>query len=336
MTHKNRLIGIGSYQSGKISATFGLMDSFIRIGYRNFGEYLRQVFPDQKVQKITLNAGFTCPNRDGHKGIGGCSYCNNQTFSPAYAMSHKSVTEQLQNGIAFFARKYPLMKYLAYFQAYTNTYGEEEEIIQKYEEALRYPDVVGIIIGTRPDCMSDSLLRYLKELSSKTFVLVEYGVETTLDRTLLRVNRGHLYDASISAIRRTADVGLAVGAHLILGLPGESQDDILSHADRISELPITTLKLHQLQIIRGTAMAREYAATPTNFNFYSEMEYIDLCLDFIERLRPDIVLERFVSQSPADLLIMPRWGLKNHEFTHLVQRRIQERKIRQGRYWQGL
>lgn len=323
------------YRKGKISAIFGLMMIATNQGFREFGDYLRQVFPHYKVQKITLNAGFTCPNRDGLKGWGGCTYCNNQTFSPAFAMKDRSVSEQLRDGIAFFARKYPHMKYLAYFQAYTNTYGEQAEIIRKYEEALNYYDVVGIIIGTRPDCMPDSLLSYLKDLSERVFVLVEYGVESTLDATLRRVNRGHLWSDSMAAIERTAKAGLPVGVHLILGLPGESREDILRHADKISALPVTTLKLHQLQIIRGTAMAKEYAESPSDFHFYSEEEYIDLCLDFIERLRPDIVLERFVSQSPAELLLMPKWGLKNHEFTHLIRRRIQERDIRQGRHWKG-
>lgn len=192
-------------------------------GYREFGDYLRQVFPHYKVQKITLNAGFTCPNRDGLKGWGGCTYCNNQTFSPAFAMKDRSVSEQLRDGIAFFARKYPHMKYLAYFQAYTNTYGEQAEIIRKYEEALNYYDVVGIIIGTRPDCMPDSLLSYLKDLSERVFVLVEYGVESTLDATLRRVNRGHLWSDSMAAIERTAKTGLPIGVHLILGLPGKQR-----------------------------------------------------------------------------------------------------------------
>lgn len=328
-------VGMGLYQTAEISAIFGLMNDALLQGYREFGDYLHRLFPHYKVQKITLNAGFTCPNRDGLKGRGGCTYCNNQTFSPAYALSDRSVTEQLREGIAFFSRKYPQMKYLAYFQAYTNTYGEQEEIIRKYEEALAFPEVVGLVIGTRPDCMPEALLSYLKELSGSTFVLVEYGVESTLNSTLERVNRGHLWEESVEAIVRTADAGLPVGAHLILGLPWESRDEILGHADKLSALPITTLKLHQLQIIRETAMGRDYLADPSAFQFYTETEYVDLCLDFIERLRPDIILERFVSQSPAEWVLMPRWGMKNHEFTHLVRRRIQERDIRQGRYWQG-
>ena len=213
--------------------------------YRDFGDFLRGVFP-YKVQKISINAGFTCPNRDGTKGFGGCTYCNNQTFSPEYCHTEKSVTEQLEEGVRFFSRKYPDMKYLAYFQAYTNTYAELSSLIAKYEEALSYPGVVGLIVGTRPDCMPDALLDYFSVLSQKKFVMIEYGMESTLDRTLTRINRGHTHTESEKTIRRTAAKHIYTGAHLILGLPGESREEILHHADVLSTLPITTLKLHQL------------------------------------------------------------------------------------------
>ena len=194
--------------------------------YRDFGDFLREVFP-HKVQKISINAGFTCPNRDGTKGFGGCTYCNNQTFSPEYCHTEKSVTEQLEEGVRFFSRKYPDMKYLAYFQAYTNTYDELDSLIAKYEEALSYPDVRGLIVGTRPDCMPEALLDYFAALSKEKFVMIEYGLESTLDRTLVRINRGHTHAESEDAIRRTAAKGIYTGAHLILGLPGESRDEIM-------------------------------------------------------------------------------------------------------------
>ena len=298
--------------------------------YNEFGDFLRGIFPF-KVQKISINAGFTCPNRDGTKGWGGCTYCNNQTFSPEYCHTEKSVSEQLEKGVAFFARKYADMKYLAYFQAYTNTYDELEKLIAKYEEALRHPEVVGLIIGTRPDCMPDELLNYFAELSSHKFVMIEYGMESTLDKTLLRINRGHTQAESEATIRRTVAKGIYTGAHLILGLPGESRDEILAHADILSALPLTTLKLHQLQLIKGTAMAKEYAASPETFHLYNVDDYIDLVIDFIERLNPAFVVERFVSQSPKDLLIAPDWGLKNFEFTAKVNKRIIERGTYQGR-----
>ena len=298
--------------------------------YRDFADFLGSRF-DGKVQKISLHAGFTCPNRDGTIGVGGCTYCNNQTFSPDYCHTGKSITSQIDEGIAFFARKYPDMRYLAYFQAYTNTYGELEELKRKYEEALAHPGVVGIIIGTRPDCMPDDLLVYLAELSHRTFVLVEYGVESTCDETLRRINRGHDFAASADAIRRTAAAGVLVGAHLILGLPGETRAQMLDHARRMSQLPLDTLKLHQLQLIRHTRMAREYEERPQDFHHYAVDEYIDLAIDFAERLSPRIAIERFVSQSPASLLIAPNWGLKNHEFTARLLRRMRERDTWQGR-----
>lgn len=300
--------------------------------YREFGDFLKEIFPF-KVQKISINAGFTCPNRDGTKGFGGCTYCNNQTFSPEYCHTEKSVGAQVSEGIRFFSRKYPEMKYLAYFQAYTNTYASLEALIRLYEEALAHPEVVGLIIGTRPDCMPDALLDYLADLSRRRFVLVEYGLESTLDKTLRRINRGHTQAESEAAVRRTAEKGIYTGAHLILGLPGETREEILLHAGRLSALPLTTLKLHQLQLIRQTRMAQEYAENPDEFHLYGVDDYIDLSIDFIERLSPQIVVERFVSQSPKELLIAPDWGLKNFEFTEKLRKRIRERDTWQGKFF---
>ena len=290
--------------------------------YVDFAAFLQRYFPGEKVQKITLTAGFSCPTRDGSMGKGGCTYCNNKSFSPNYATKLKSITEQIDEGIAFFQKKYPQMKYLAYFQSYTNTYGEVEDCIAKYEEALRHKGVVGIIIGTRPDCMPQPLLDYLAELAKRTFVLVEYGVESTSERSLERIQRGHTFQTSIDTIERTHAAGILVGAHLILGLPGESREEMLLHADRLSALSITTLKIHQLQIIRGTIMAGEYQRDPSEFHLFTEEEYISLVVDFVHRLRPDIVLERFVSQSPPALLLAPRWGWKNHEFTAKIRKAL--------------
>ena len=300
--------------------------------YHDLSAYLSAHFP-HKVQKISLNAGFTCPNRDGTVGYGGCTYCNNQTFNPAYCKTEKSVTEQLEEGKQFFARKYPDMKFLAYFQAYTNTYAELEELKRKYEEALSVPDVVGLVIGTRPDCMPDALLDYLEDLNKRTFLIVEYGVESTDNTTLKRINRGHTFEVAQEAIRKTAERGIRVGAHIILGLPGESREMLIEQAGILSALPLTTLKLHQLQLIKGTRMASEYEHQPADFHLYSADEYIDLAIDYVEHLRPDIVLERFVSQSPKELLIAPDWGLKNHEFTDKVKKRMRERDAWQGKLY---
>ncbi|NDW10305.1 TIGR01212 family radical SAM protein [Dysgonomonas sp. 520] len=300
--------------------------------YKDFGDFLQQRFPF-KVQKISINAGFTCPNRDGLKGVGGCTYCNNQSFSPGYGAGQRSVLEQLKDGVDFFSYKYPEMKYLAYFQSYTNTYDETAALVAKYEEALAYPGVVGIIIGTRPDCMPDDLLNYFAELNKRTFLMLEYGVESTSDSTLQLINRGHTYAESVDAIRKTADRGIATGAHMILGLPNESREQILEHARVLSSLPLTTLKLHQLQLIKGTTMAQQYKDHPDWFSLFSVDEYIDLCIDFAERLNPDFVIERFVSQSPKSLLIAPDWGLKNFEFTAKILKRFKERNTWQGRLY---
>ena len=300
--------------------------------YNDLSTFLSLHFPF-KVQKISINAGFTCPNRDGSVGYGGCTYCNNQTFNPAYCHTDKSVGQQLEEGKRFFSGKYPEMKYLAYFQAYTNTYGELEELKRKYEEALAVADVVGLVIGTRPDCMPDDLLDYLEELNKRTFVWIEYGIESTDDETLRRINRGHTFAEAEDAIVRTARRGMPVGGHVILGLPGEEREALIKQAEQLSRLPLTTLKLHQLQLIRGTRMASEYEKTPELFHLYSADEYIDLVIDYIEHLRPDLVLERFVSQSPKELLIAPDWGLKNYEFTEKVKKRMNERTAWQGKYY---
>ncbi len=297
----------------------------MRSSWLDFSEFLKRYFPEGKVQKITLTAGFTCPTRDGSRGKGGCTYCNVKSFSPAFEIRQKSITDQLEEGIAFFSRKYKNMRYLAYFQSYTNTYASVDDCIKKYEEALAHPEVVGLIIGTRPDCMPQPLLDYLAELSKRTFVLVEYGVESTLNRTLERIQRGHTFEQSVETIKRTHEAGLLTGAHIILGLPKESREDLLSHASRLSELPICTLKIHQLQIIKGTLMAREYLDKPEDFHLFNEEEYIELCLDFIENLREDIVIERFVSQSPPDMLLAPRWGWKNYQFTEKIRQGLKQR-----------
>ena len=245
--------------------------------YNDLSTFLSLHFPF-KVQKISINAGFTCPNRDGSVGYGGCTYCNNQTFNPAYCHTGKSVTQQLEEGKRFFVRKYPEMKYLAYFQAYTNTYGE------------------GRVIGTRPDCMPISLLDYLEELGKHIFVLVEYGIESTDDETLRRINRGHTFAVSAEAVRKTAERGILVGGHIILGLPGEKREMLIGQAGVLSQLPLTTLKLHQLQLIKGTRMASEYVKEPEAFHLYTADEYVDLVIDYIEHLRFPIT-QRIVDSS---------------------------------------
>ena len=295
--------------------------------YKEFGTWL-QAELGCKAQKLSVDAGLPCPNRDGTVGRGGCTFCDNRTFNPAYCRQGGSITDQLEAGKRFFSRKYPSMKYLAYFQSYSNSYGTLSHLKDLYEEALRVPDVVGLVIGTRPDCMPDALLEYLEELNRRTFLLVEYGVESANEETLVRVNRGHTFAQARECIIRTAQRGIRVGVHMILGFPWEPRSELISQAQLIASLPITPLKLHQLQVIRGTQLAREYELHP--WPLPTAEEYVDLVLEYISHLPPSLVLERFVSQSPPEYVIAPRWGLKNHEFSALVKKAIQKRSTQLG------
>ncbi len=287
--------------------------------YNDFGTWIRQKFP-YRVQKISIDAGFSCPNRDGRIGKGGCIFCDNRTFNPTYCDHKKTVTQQLEDGKRFFEKKYTDMKYLAYFQSYTNTYDSVDHLKALYEEALAVKDVVGLAIGTRPDCVNEELLDYFEALSHRTFLIVEYGIESCNDKTLELINRGHNFACTQWAVEETAKRGIYVGGHIIIGLPGEDAAESLRQAPIISSLPLTILKIHQLQIIKGTKLAQLYDKEP--FHLYSVEEYIDLICRYIRLLRSDLVLERFVSQSPADLLIAPKWGLKNYEFTNLLNNRL--------------
>lgn len=295
--------------------------------YNDFGNWIRHRFP-YRVQKISIDGGFSCPNRDGKISIGGCSFCDNRTFSPSYCNSRKSITQQLEEGKAFFARKYPDMKYLAYFQAFSGTYASIETLKHRYEEALSIQDVVGIVIGTRPDCIPDPVLNYLQELNQHHFIMVEFGIESTNDVILKHINRGHDFTCSREAISKTHERGIMTGGHIIIGLPGEETSDIVQQAKIISATDLDVLKIHQLQIIRGTRLAYEYAQKP--FHLYTVEEYIDVLVNYIGHLRPTLILERFVSQSPAEMLVAPKWGLKNHEFTAKLVKRMQELNVRQG------
>lgn len=305
------------------------------VPYNDYSSWTRREFPF-RVQKISIDAGFSCPNRDGRISRGGCTFCDNQTFNPSYCDARKSVTQQLEEGKEFFARKYPEMKYLAYFQAFSNTYAPLEHLKELYEEALRVEDVIGIVIGTRPDCISTELLDYLKDVSARCFVVVEYGIESTYNDTLKRINRGHSFEQSIEAVRLTHEAGILCGGHVILGLPGEDDEMIVKSAEMISRLPLDFLKIHQLQIIRGTKLAqqwtieKELAKEEQTIKAMELDEYITLLARYIQHLRADIILERFVSQSPEELLLAPRWGLKNHEFTHKLVKYMKDNNASQG------
>lgn len=303
--------------------------------YNDFSGYFRKKF-NGRVQKISIDAGFTCPNRDGTRGTSGCSYCNNQTFSPAYCHLEKSVTTQLDEGIGFFSRKYNSMKYLAYFQSYSNTYAPLENLKALYQEALAHPEVIGLVIATRPDCLTPEILDYLQELAHEHYIMLEFGIESHLNSSLDRMNRGHSFEESVWAIEETAKRNIHNCAHLILGLPGETEEDWLGQAQVISRLPVENLKLHQLQIHKGTRMYRDYQKDPGQFMMFAVDDYLDLCVKYLELLNPRIVVERFVSEAPDELLVAPRWGLKNFEFTAKLEKLLEERDTWQGRLFQEL
>ena len=285
--------------------------------YKDYSEFLAKHF-DGKVQKLSVDVGFTCPNRDGSAGTGGCIYCNNRAFSPDWDKRHTPVAEQIARGKRFFGKKYPDMKYLAYFQSYTSTYASPDSLMAIYNEALDQDDIVGLIIGTRPDCMPNSLLDRIASLDTKVFI--EYGAESSHNSTLSLINRCHTWEATVDAVHRTAARGIPVGLHLILGLPGEDEGMMTTTVERVNSLPVSTVKFHQLQILRGTTL--EKMALMLDIPAFTAEEYAALCARLLGHLRSDIAVERFVAQAPDDMLLSPRWGLKNYQFTSLLQKHL--------------
>ena len=299
--------------------------------YNNYNQHLRDIF-GARIQKISINAGFTCPNRDGTKGVGGCTFCNNVSFSPEYCLPTKDVVTQMKEGIDFFSR-YQGQKYLAYFQSFTNTYSSLSTLKKYYESIFELDSVIGIVVATRPDCVDSYLLDYYQDIAKEKYVMIEYGIESTSDVTLQRINRGHTYSDSVRAVEETHKRGINVGAHLILGLPGERETDFISHAKKINELPLDMLKLHQLQIVKGTVLEKQWQNGSADLMTFTMNEYIDLCIRFLEQLKPTIGIERFISQSPKDLLIYPDWGVKNFEFIAKLQKRMVELNAFQSRLY---
>lgn len=286
-------------------------------GYTDYSTYLARHFSG-KMQKLTVNARFTCPNRDGTKGHGGCIYCNNHSFSPMAGGEDEPVEVQLERGKRFFARKYPGMRYLAYFQSYTNTYDDPGKLMKLYRAALAVDGVDGLIIGTRPDTVPQPLLDKLAPLAREHYIMIEFGAESAHDETLKRVNRCHSWADTSDAVTRTAAAGIHVGLHLIMGLPGETRAMMLDTVERCCRLPIDVLKIHQLQIIKGTALA----ASGNYPELFTVDDYLDLCVEIVKKVPETIAIERFTSSAPEDMLIAPRWGLKNYEFVNLLKNRL--------------
>ena len=291
--------------------------------YKDFGEYMQEVFPGMKVQKLSVDAGFTCPNRDGSIGRGGCIYCNNASFTPGYCTPRDSVETQIEKGKNFFRRKYPEMKYLAYFQSYTNTFGRNaDELMDMYRNASGSEDVVGIIIGTRPDCLADDLLDRLAELNRVKPIIVEIGAETSIDKTLRVINRNHTWTQVEDAVIRLHNRGIRVGMHLIAGLPGETDDDVIKTVREACTLPIESLKMHQLQIVKGTPLLEKWEAGEIEVTPFTLQDYLELCVSIVCIVPRNICIERFLASSPPDMVVAPKWGLKNYQFTNLLMNRL--------------
>jgi uncharacterized protein len=302
--------------------------------FNAYSNYFRSIY-GSRVQKVSIDAGFTCPNRDGTRGKGGCTYCNNDAFNPSYCQPEKSVTLQIEEGIKFHKWRYrEAVSYLAYFQAYSNTYAPLESLRSLYEEALNYPGVAGLIIGTRPDCIDDEKIDYLRELSEKCYVAVEYGIESCYNKTLRRINRGHTFEEAVEAVEKTAGAGINTGAHFILGLPGETREEMLKEAGIISALPLKSVKFHQLQVIRGTAMEDQFNIHPEEFELFTWEEYLSFIISFLERLNPSIVVERFSGEAPPRYLTGAGWGKKRaDQIVNLIEKRLEELDTWQGRLY---
>jgi uncharacterized protein len=302
--------------------------------FNAYSSYFKGIYGG-RLQKVSIDAGFTCPNRDGTKGRGGCTYCNNDAFNPSYCHASNSVSHQLEAGVEFLDHRYKKpIGYLAYFQAYSNTYAPLERLKSLYEEALTFPGIRGLIIGTRPDCIDDEILDYIKSISDNYFVAIEFGIESCYDRTLIRINRGHDFSQAVKAIKMTSSRKIKTGAHFILGLPGETYDDMLNEADIISDLPLDTVKFHQLQIIKGTQMEKEYNDSPGDFIMFSFDDYVDFFIKFLERLNPAIVVERFTGEAPPGFLAHPVWGRKRtDQIVKIIEDRLEKLDTWQGRLY---
>jgi radical SAM protein (TIGR01212 family) len=305
--------------------------------FNAYSDYFKRLF-GERVQKVTIDAGFTCPNRDGRVGRGGCTYCNNDAFNPSYCNPGKSISQQIEEGVEFHKNRYrKANKYLAYFQAYSNTYASLEKLETIYNEALQFTGIVGLVIGTRPDCIDEAKLDYFAELSKDYYVILEYGIESFYNRTLEQVNRGHSVEDSIVAIEKTAQKGIKTGAHLIFGLPGETKEDMLKESDMLSRLPLDTVKFHQLQIIKDTPMALEYQKNPERFTLFGLDEYIDFIIGFLERLNPSFVVERLSGEVPPWFLAGPGWGLiRTYDVRNKLEQRMVNLDTWQGKYYKAI
>lgn len=301
------------------------------VRYNSYGRFLKEKF-GQRVHKVPVHAGLTCPNRDGTVAVGGCTYCNVNSFTPGAARALAPIKEQVQAGIDYLKKRLGVNAFIVYFQPYSNTYAPLEQLERLYEEALKHPEVVGLSVGTRPDCIDDAKLVYFEQLSRDYFVTLEYGIESVHDETLRMVNRGHDYACTVQAIKSTASRGIYVGGHVILGFPNETEAQMLNVADKVSELPLNFLKIHNLHIVRYTEMAKEYAKKP--FHLFSFEEWMDMVCRFLERLSPQIIVERLYGDAPKEILLAPQWGKSGGEIIHAIQQELERRNTYQGKLLQ--
>ena len=299
--------------------------------YHAYNDWVRKEHGG-RLQKVSIDAGFTCPNRDGSLGVGGCSFCNNEGFSPSYLLEQRDILKQIDTGIEFMRRRYPRTKsFLAYFQSYSNTYGDLERLRKIYDIALSHPDITGIVIGTRPDCLPDEVLDYLADLSTRTLVELEIGIESCNDEVLRECLRGHDFACTQDAIRRAAQRGLFITGHLLLGLPLETQESLIAGAKEIATLPLDALKFHQLQIVRGTRLANQYRANPESISLLDPASYQDAVIDILEYLPPEFKIQRLGSEVPPNVLVSPDWGFRLSRFPEMLEKRLEERESWQGR-----
>ena len=296
--------------------------------YNSFGPFMRNKF-GQTVYKVNVDAGFTCPNRDGTLGVTGCIYCNNDSFRPNSCKPTLSITEQVNNGIYHTRKRYKAGKFLVYFQAYTNTYAPLAQLERLYHEALSHPDVIGLAIGTRPDAVDEEKIAMLEELASRYFILVEYGLQSIYDKSLEFINRGHDYKTFLAALEMTKGRNIHIGTHLIVGFPTESREEMLAMAEGVSALPIRFLKVHQLQIVRDTPLAESYVEK--TFHTFGYQEYLDFIVDFIERTSPEIIFQRLFATAPDNILIAPQWGRNRHQILHDIEKNLVARDVWQGK-----
>jgi radical SAM protein (TIGR01212 family) len=312
--------------------------------YNNYAQNLTKQF-GVRLQKLTIDAGFSCPNRDGTVGVGGCTFCSNDAFNPSYCTSQKSISQQLQEGKTFHLNRYKrTTKYLAYFQAYSNTYAPLKTLKSLYEEALSDSDVVGLVIGTRCDCLDDEKLNYIAELSKKYYVVLEIGVQSCYNDTLKLINRGHTFEDAEFWIKKAANLGIKVGIHLVFGLPDDTREKMLKQVEIINELPIYSIKFHQLQIIKNTKMEQQFlekapngeALNEVNFRplFFELDEYLDFVIDFVEKIRSDIIIERIAGEVPPRFQIGPTWkGIRNDQIMQRFEKCLFERDTFQGKLY---